>query len=144
MNDSGYKRGITIKKEKKNQRHTGTQVWKPTSESLPNICLRDRGKGSSKFTAGGTCFFRQLYRKCWRFDSLFCSFVADQRGEMSEFAEYLWGMDQVKRDMESELTCSDRQPSAAMTTFKELILSRPDVGNVLLYYSFAVDATIPA
>lgn len=32
--------------------------------------------------------------------------------------------------MESELTCSDRQPSAAMTTFKELILSRPDVGFI--------------
>jgi len=57
---------------------------------------------------------------------------------MSEFAEYLWGIDQVKRDLENDFTCHERQPSVAMTTFKELILSRPDVGFIRTDPQFAM------
>lgn len=47
---------------------------------------------------------------------------------MSEFSEFAWGMPDVKREL-SYPRLTEISPATAISTFKELILGRPDVGN---------------
>ena len=48
---------------------------------------------------------------------------------MSEFSEFAWGMPDVKQELTYPRITDEVSPAAAISSFKELILGRPDVGN---------------